>query len=141
MLYHNLNPPSAHDNPHDVSDERLSLDVDALLVSQSYEEHGPPQQARDSPDGLTFDVEKRHSTVGEGLEEEEEEGLTIRDIGESPAHGMKREEGEGVVSPSDVTVVLQRQTPERTVEVEEDRAEESSNGPLRTANSLKTTEV
>ena len=38
VLYHNIHPPSSADIPHNVAEERLSLDVDELLISQSFEE-------------------------------------------------------------------------------------------------------
>ncbi len=140
VLYHQTNPPSSHDNPHDVLDERLSIDADELLVSQSFEDtltssssphHHKP--ATDSPDdgdgGITFDItEKNYSS--------EEEGGSIETT------PTKQVDDNDELSPSGITIVLQRSTPERTVE-NEHTTNVSSTARVRTisSSSMKTTEV
>lgn len=88
VLYHHLNPLLDEvDSPHDVSNERLSIDEDELLVSQSYD--GVLEQE---------EVSKSHS-----YSDEDEDGLSfqIREINESPSVSFQRKSSEVLLSNDD----------------------------------------
>ena len=137
-LYHNLNPPSAADNPHNVSDERLSLDLDELLISQSYDQgplESPP--GRESPDNaLTFEV-------GNNEYFSDEDVMKVPEIDESPSLKMKlpTKNDDDLISPSDVSIVIQRETPERTIDDEQTELLSSRISTVSTTSSVKATEV
>ena len=138
-LYHNLNPPSAADNPHNVSDERLSLDIDELLISQSYDQGAlESPHGRESPDNApTFEVgnNKGYSS--------DEDVMNVLDIDESPSLKMKlpTDNDDGLISPSDISIVIQRETPERTIEDEQTKLLSSRISTVSTTSSVKATEV
>lgn len=102
VLHHHLNPTQHDevDGPHDVSDERLSVDVDELLVSRSY-------------DGSVLVESQDDHPLTPSPSSDDEGGLSfeIRDIDESPSASFTRRSGDQTpsmgpdgLSLSDITV-------------------------------------
>ena len=140
ILYHHLNPASLSDHPHDLSDERMSMDADDLLVSQSFDlSEGQPLEQRESKkEEVRFNLGKGESS------DEDDIGVTAKFVDHSPSRISENgeEEHNDTVSPSGVTIVLHRGTPEKNLQDQELRTSDVGRVNSRTlTNSMKTTEV
>ena len=125
-------------------DERISIDADELLISQSFEETLTSRQYKpptDSPDGglMLNIVEKYYSSE----EDERSDGGGERLFETTPSKRDDKHDSD--LSPSNITIVLQRSTPERTPERTLENEQMNNTNPssitLSSTSSLKTTEV
>ena len=102
ILHHHLNPSFFRDNPHDISDERMSIDADDLFLSQSYAEYRnqPPEQD---------DFFTKHEEVSFRLHRDETSDTESEDsiVDETINTKERLVQSENMLSPSDIKIEVQ----------------------------------
>ena len=102
ILHHHLNPSIFLDNPHDISDERMSIDADDLFLSQSYAEYRnqPPEQD---------DFFTKHEEVSFRLHRDETSDTESEDsiVDETINTKERLVQSENMISPSDIQIQVQ----------------------------------